>query len=261
MGSTSVGLLSQAAQAKVIKLEKSRFKPDSRKLIINWGSSDLPIDEYTKAKATVINKPENIALASHKLRFFLTCAEKNPDIPIPRFTTIKNEAAKWITEDKRTVFARTILQGHSGAGIVVIANLEELDKIPEGTLLVEYVPKKMEFRIHVSSEYGVVAVQQKRMKVDFPKDKVNHQIRNHQNGYIYAREDVVLPLVGGKNICADAAIAAIEAVGLDFGAVDLIYNERREQTFVLEVNTAPGVEGTTSLEYAGLFKRYADDLK
>ena len=43
--------------------------------------------------------------------------------------------------------------------------------------------------------------------------------------------------------------AAIKALGLDFGAVDIIYNEAEDQHYVLEVNTAPGLEGTTLQKY------------
>ena len=35
----------------------------------------------------------------------------------------------------------------------------------------------------------------------------------------------------------------------DFGAFDVIYNQKKNQAFVLECNTAPGIEGTTLDNY------------
>jgi len=51
------------------------------------------------------------------------------------------------------------------------------------------------------------------------------------------------------------ALAAVSALGLDFGAVDIIYNEHENQYYVLEVNTAPGLEGTTVEKYAEAFAK------
>ena len=51
------------------------------------------------------------------------------------------------------------------------------------------------------------------------------------------------------------AVNAVKALGLDFGAVDIIYNEKENQYYVLEVNTAPGLEGTTLIKYAERFSK------
>jgi glutathione synthase/RimK-type ligase-like ATP-grasp enzyme len=45
-------------------------------------------------------------------------------------------------------------------------------------------------------------------------------------------------------------LAAVSALGLDFGAVDIIWNEREDKCYVLEVNTAPGLQGSTLENYA-----------
>jgi D-alanine-D-alanine ligase-like ATP-grasp enzyme len=49
---------------------------------------------------------------------------------------------------------------------------------------------------------------------------------------------------------------AIKSLGLDFGAIDMIYNERRNQYYVLEVNTACGLTGTTLDKYVEVFKEF-----
>ena len=51
-----------------------------------------------------------------------------------------------------------------------------------------------------------------------------------------------------KEEAKNAAIKAVEALDLDFGAVDII-ETRQGEIFVLEVNTAPGLEGKTVESY------------
>ena len=51
-----------------------------------------------------------------------------------------------------------------------------------------------------------------------------------------------------------AATNAIDAIGLDFGAVDVGYDEKTNTCVVYEINTAPGIEGSTVDWYAERFK-------
>lgn len=63
--------------------------------------------------------------------------------------------------------------------------------------------------------------------------------RNHGNGYAFE-------LVASENVPREAVEAArktIAALGLDFGAVDIIRERESGKFYVLESNSAPGVEG------------------
>lgn len=51
-----------------------------------------------------------------------------------------------------------------------------------------------------------------------------------------------------------AAKKAIKAIGLDFGAVDILAND--ERCWVLEVNAAPGLGGTMPAVYAKAFRKH-----
>lgn len=56
-----------------------------------------------------------------------------------------------------------------------------------------------------------------------------------------------------------AAKAAVDAVGLDFGAVDILARgEHNEEVFVTEVNAAPGCGGSVPKLYADVFKRWQE---
>lgn len=234
-GSKSVRALREKG-FRTIKLENSRFRGRPNKVVINYGSSSLP-EEVLKCR--VINSPEAVSEAANKLKSFKAMAEHG--VSVPRFTESPEEAS----EIGGIFVARTKLTGHSGEGIVIYnANEEEA---PEAPLYVEYIKKKEEFRVHVF-QGEVIDVQRKARKREVLDENVNWQVRNLEGGFIYAREGVEL-----ADEARIQALAAVEALGLDFGAVDIIWNERRDEYYVLEVNTAPGLTGTTLEKYVGAF--------
>lgn len=238
--SSSAKALAKALGAKRILLENSKFKGHPSKIVINWGNS-MTNEEIEKA--TVLNTPEAVARASNKLKFFELV---NGQVPIPEFTRDVNEARTWL-EGQGIVVVRENLNGHSGQGIVLLEDVQSFDAYnhSRSKLYTRYIPKKHEFRLHVVG--GVVAdVQQKRKRADFPNEMTNYKIRNHQTGFIYAREDVTLP----STKMEEDAINAVRICGLHFGAVDMIWNEYRKTGFILEINTAPGLEGQTVDNYA-----------
>lgn len=245
MGSQSARNLGQALGAKRIKREGSRFRGSQNKMVINWGCGSLP-DQVNAC--FVLNKPEAVVVASDKLAAFQAlfvnnCDGDNFTINHPLFTTCKEQAQEWLDEDI-IVVARTKLRGHSGDGIVICSRGEELVDAP---LYVQYVKKTQEYRVHVVCG-EVIDQQRKARRQDAPDEEVNWQVRNHQNGFIFMREGVDLPA-----IALDQALHAVHALGLDFGAVDLIYNQREDKYYVLEINTAPGLTGTTLEKYAEVF--------
>lgn len=230
-GSKSVKALKDALGAKSIKLEGSRFRPSPRKLVVNWGSSVCPYPCF--------NPPDNVKRASDKLQAFQILSE---GVDMPPFSTSRQEASKWLLEGK-TVVCRTVLNGHSGEGIVLAENEEQLVDAP---LYVQYIPKKEEYRVHVF-QGEVLFVQRKARRLE--EENPNWKIRNHKNGFIYANRDIQLP-----DETKEMACRAVAYLGLDFGAVDIIWNERQNKYFVLEVNTAPGLTGSTLEAYVNKFK-------
>lgn len=193
--------------------------------------------------SSVSNSFAAVRVAGNKLSTFRVLEGKD-GIRIPVFTTDRSVAAGWL-RDGIVVVCRTNLRGHSGAGIV-LANSE--DQLVSAPLYVQYVKKQKEFRVHVA--FGeVIDVQEKRKRSELPEDfSVNFQVRNHQTGWVYCREDIIEP-TGLR----DMACLCTASLGLDFGACDLIWNEKRNECYVLEVNTAPGLEGSTVDKYAQVF--------
>lgn len=177
----------------------------------------------------------------NKIEQFRRFSREN--ISSPKYA-LSPEGAREI--DCKTLFARTIVNGTNGRGIVEFER--DSEEYPIAPLYTEYIPKKAEYRVHV---FGgkVIDVQQKKKKREFNADNRDTRIRNLHNGYVYCRDGINLP-----DGATDLAIRAVGACNYVYGAVDIIYNERRNQCFVLEVNSRPGLMGTTLENYADAIK-------
>lgn len=239
--------LSEALNARRIKHGNSRYIGGPGKTVINWGcAGELPANVRG---SRIINPPEAVARVSNKLVFFQTCA--NAGAPrIPEFTTDRNVVRRWLVDGSKVV-ARTILQGHSGRGIVILEG-EGVD-IPVAPLYTKYVPKKEEWRLHVFKDGDQLRIMDQQRKIRDPEfpGVPDWNVRSHANGFIFARE-VEPP----NPDVLHQAIKALEVTGLDFGAVDVIWNQQAGQAYVLEINTAPGLTGRTITSYANAFRRF-----
>lgn len=231
---------------KRIKLRNSNFKPHPNKTIINWGSSSMP-QEYFQCK--VLNKPSSVGIARNKLEFF-SYISYNRDVNIPEWTTSKSHVLEDIYgEDPDEVFwlARKVLTGNSGCGIELIKGSQV--QIPDARLYTKYIKKVQEYRVHVFNG-EVLLTQRKARSRSVPDNEVNWYVRNHSNGFIFAQfEDVEYP-----DEVIQQGIKAVSALGLDFGSVDVVWDD--VSAYVLEVNTASGVTGSTLQKYLEAFGRY-----
>ena len=99
----------------------------------------------------------------------------------------------------------------------------------------------------------VIDVQRKARKIDVPDEEINWLVRSHDNGFIYAREGV--ERVPYLNRLKELALETAHLCSLSFGAVDIIYNQEGDRCYVLEINSAPGLEGTTLERYCEAMRR------
>lgn len=233
-GSEGAKLLAQALGIRLLKRVGSRWRGTPRDYVINWGSQGVPNNG-----ATVINKPEAVARASNKISAFREFERRG--VRTPQYSTDHRTAQGW-ADAGDTVIARSLVSASEGRGITIVPAGGRVPVVP---LYTKYVKKKYEYRIHVMRGEVIDEVE-KRLR----RGGTNSPIRNTANGYVFAREGIRVP-----QTVRDEAIKAVTALGLDFGAVDIVYNERRAEAYVLEVNTAPGNTGTTTQRYAAAFRR------
>jgi len=221
----------------------STFVGKKDKLVVNWGASEVS-DEVLKCR--VLNHPDMAKVFIDKLASFKFF--KANDIPHPEWTESPAEAADWILDGGYKVFARTALRGNSGQGIVIMTKDNHGEWPRSCKLYVKYVPKKHEYRVHFCNG-EIIDFQRKALRAGF--ENPNWEVRNLANGFVFAREGVELP-----DVVREASLKFIDTKALDFGAIDIIYNERHNKAYILEVNTAPGLEGTTLKSYSEALKGY-----
>ena len=213
-------------------------------VIVNWGSSTPPHFRWMEQD---LNKPHAIALASNKFKTFSELSLKDFD-DIPQWSCHLDDAQEWINNG-HTVYCRTTLTGHSGRGIVIASTLNDLVNAPLYTVKTKH---RDEYRVHIFKG-EVLDVQKKKRKLGF--NGSSSGIRNHSSGWIYARTDVAIP-----DMLCPIAIQAVELLGLDFGAVDIGHKVNDNKFFVFEVNTAPGLEGSTLDKYTKAIYNYYRSL-
>lgn len=158
-------------------------------------------------------------------------------IPVPGYTTDRDEISE--------TFGYPALgraQSHTrGEDINLIMQWRDAYLTSGNDYFVEYIPTDLEYRVHVV-DGEVVQVHEKRLR----SEADNHPfVRNSETGWVFMEPRDEEP-------DHQLAIDALGALGLDFGAVDMIRAEDGQE-YVLEVNSAP------SLDEANL-ERYGDAL-
>lgn len=247
---------SQAAKAiasglgiKRIKHEGSKFVGRPNRVVINYGSSNLP---DTVNVCTVINPAVSVLRASNKLTFFQTMAR--PGGPrVPDWTDDPTVALGWYNDGDEVV-ARKTVNGHSGSGIVFFSDVEDVNNLLSVPLFTKYKKKAEEFRVHIFRG-RVIDVQKKLLRTTdddgnaIDPKSIDFRVRNLANGFVFGRNDIEV-----HDDVLKQATLSFGLLGLDFGAIDVIWNDHEGKAYVLEVNTAPGLQGTTLDNYIQAFK-------
>lgn len=219
---------------KVARLSRINPIPTQYKYLINWGNSSAVNARHA---IRLFNSPAAIATASNKLACFL--ALQKAGVRIPEFSQKQPERAGAIW------LARTVLHGSCGDGIVVV---RKDDAFPAAPLYVKYIPKREEYRVHVAFGQAIF-IQQKKRKSDNEQTADQKLIRNYDNGWVFCPVDQPREewSVATKQMLTEA-LSAVRSTGLDFGAVDLIIGRDDGLPYILEINTAPGLESPGLIE-------------
>lgn len=225
--------LSKATGIPRLRKEGSAFKARPDDVIINWGCSHYTSQSLVAGR--ILNPPHLVKIAGSKIASLSAMQEAG--VTVPAFTTDRNVAASWLVNGD-CVISRAIDNGSSGRGITFVRTINELPHVP---LYTKYVPKYDEYRVHVFGG-SVIDIQQKRRRSGI---EANSQVRTASNGWVFCRTNLAPP----PEVVA-AAVSAVAALSLDFGAVDIGFTRKTRTATVYEVNCAPGLEGTTLANYA-----------
>ena len=244
MGSQSATAISRHfGQRKVFP--NRQFAARTSDTLVNWGHTS-PIPVF--AGKVVLNKPEKVAISSSKIEALTILA--NVGVRTIEWDTQRSAAQQWIDDGKK-VFCRTLTRASQGRGIVVAETAEELVSAPLYTKRMDHTN---EYRVHLFKGRVIDIVEKRRMNTATLAERnieVDNDIKSHDRGWVFVHGSARLQHIDGayKNDVANQAYNAIMALNLDFGAVDVLYNNPERKAYVVEVNSAPGMEAGTTTHY------------
>jgi hypothetical protein len=261
--SSGVVELSKAIKAKGIdclRIKENHGQSFSHGPMFNWGCGDgscPPVAKIVSGK--LYNSAKAVLTSCSKTDTHKSLLESQ--VWTVAMTKERNRAMSWLGED-RTVLARKNY-GSNGDGISVIKPGEAL---PYADFYSRLFPSTHEFRVHVAFGKVIdIALKVKRDSDTWAAEGKNYNevVRSFDGGWRLSHDfkwaDVLLTLGNTTSRIndilkemGDLGAAAIKAVGLDFGAVDMLANldpNYGGQRFVVcETNSAPAMELDKTLE-------------
>lgn len=174
----------------------------------------------------IINNRQAIINASDKLLAFRLLREAG--VPVPNW----NESIEGL---RLPVLGRKI-KHTQGKDIVFIGNESEIGMNPPRDFYVEFMSIDKEYRYHVVGDKVIPT-----LKYDGQTEGKGGYCRNSKTGW-------KMTTCRPRRSVTRIALAAVKALGLDFGAVDII--ESDGEIYVLEVNTAPALIDVRATQYA-----------
>jgi hypothetical protein len=237
--SKSARYLTQHLEGRMIT-QRETIQPDE--CIINWGGGMFPSRDWNPEW---LNKPNKIENAVEKIKAFQLFA--GADVPHPAWTFHISVARQWL-ESGYTVLARQTSTGMMGKGISLLNTPRQ--PIPAAEFYSKHVQHTLEYRVHVFR--GMVI--NLGMKIQL-RPNANMMVRNADE-----RDWDFTHVVDAPFAVQQAGVAAVQALGLDFGAADVGFRRSDGKAYVFEVNSAPGVGHNTITRYAHVFQRYLRTL-
>lgn len=221
--------LLEAMQDQGMDIHGGTKPPEKQvQVLIRWGAPA----KIARRPVKVINRGDAIQAASNKREALETM--RRAGIRVPELLKDDNSNLTFPLLGRK--------DHHVGANdIVLCLQKQDIDRARQTgcTHFSKYIPTKAEYRVHVFGD-NIIKVSQKILTD--PEKATQPWIRNFDAGYTFRQPETRL-----SGAARGMAIDAVSALGLTFGAVDVIIGDD-DQPYVLEVNTAPGLQTDTSLE-------------
>ena len=227
-------MLKNRLKGQRIKLVDSNYEQNQGDVIINWGNSKCPY-----SGPAVINQPFAVYKAVNKSITFDML--RNDGLRTVHITRDKKVALEWYGKGE-SVVGRKTLKGNNGDGIFFLE--DNLDA--EAKLYTKYFGNMEEYRVNVYRD-KLISIRAKKQTKGLPE----HKIKSGLNGYTFVPVQLSQYDIDSLLLLARSAI---EILGLDFGGIDLLRNSHGD-SFILEVNTAPELQGAAMDTLANYIKQ------
>lgn len=254
-------------------------------VVFNYGRSEVPI-WFDPESHIMLNHPVAVGACVDKRASLSVLTQAR--VPCLTYTTHSIIAHRWLLNE-HNVIARHTATGRRGAGIELYTpqqaeGLLANEAFTSAPLYTRHYDKTHEFRVHVFKGQVIDLVQKKKMGSRKREAQgigdVDTLIRNHKRGWVFAHNNLICDAMpnysinlGGlghfignsRKVLSDMSISACEALGLDFGGVDILAKFDSAGTLrdavVCEVNSAPGMSSTPTFNaYCNAIQNYMEEL-
>ena len=234
-------------------------KPSRNTTFIKWGNVPLNSESFQNQENVLGLNMTNLSWCTNKRSFFekVSGVVRTPTVFYSTWqalTYLNSMNPGNVDTPAPILVERRTLSGTNGDGIVLCSKAEHISVT--GKLWTVYVKKHSEYRCHIvrgPAGSPTMFWQQKKLRKNVEEDIPNRfQIRNWKNGWVYSTQNITIP--NKVREVADRFYNAFMADGnLDFIALDIIFNKQSNLAYLLEGNTAPGIEGSTAAFYSSAF--------
>jgi glutathione synthase/RimK-type ligase-like ATP-grasp enzyme len=247
-GRTGLALRKRLGCYSTRGLDNGRVSRSWVQRVIRWGSTEMSeLDNLP-----TLNNRLAVSLSSNKLAALQALNRKG--VSVPWFTNNRDAAISFVSSrHKRVVGRQSYHQGGSNFNICGDSYDISNDRLSSHWL--ELINVQQEWRAHVFK--GEVIGVSRKTDEGVEWRITSRYTRNNHCGWRFIRCDIDMVQTRLKQL----AIDAVNALGLDFGAVDIILSDGQEATssgtqkyYVLEVNTACGMEEDSTIFSAYLSK-------
>ena len=228
----------------------SRFekflKKNTPQFVINLGTTG-----EISFEGTILNPREMVRSASNKRQARITFREA--EVPAPQLFLRGRD----VKENDLPVIGRTSYH-NKGKGFWFCKTPQQVRQAGEAgaTHFLKYIPKTREYRVHTfcktrafgkssrkDGDYISIKMAEKVWQGEKAPDPRTVQ-KNYEFGWVFLgpqnrREEEL-------DVVRFAAKQAVAALGLDFGAVDVMYRIGTKTPYVLEVNSTPSLADDTA---------------
>jgi len=219
-------------------------------LVIRWGNSEMGL-----STDTVVNSRDAVRNAADKLRALNIMFKA--EVSVPHYLCLTGDDSEDTLAALLPGFVRARYH-RAGHHLEYCSDYYDFSGKMEGIkfspdYIIKEILKVREYRVHVGKWHDIemLYVQRKLRQTDGD----DHQVWNYDNGWRFHTR----PLHKVNKRVIQQAQKAREALGLDFGAVDII-QDTDGLAWVIEVNTAPGLQSTPSQEaYIKFFRGVLDN--
>ena len=262
-------------------------KPANAKVVIGWGTKVKAAIDLPKG-TKVLNHPSHILRNRNKLTALTYMRNADKGIPVADF--YQAQEVNDHLNQLPLVGRRNYHQGGKGFWLCLTRDHVRRALNEGAQYFQKYIPIKDEFRLHIfgkeciyatkkverdnmkeafieqQKEKALNAAERKGVKVDedtmaFLLDRISkeqqehpdHIVKSNTRGWKFSK--VKTP----KKALVEAAVKALNALDLDFGAVDCCLDEEGNP-WIIEINTGPGLKGSSLKAWTAAFKSKIEEL-